>query len=306
MWNYENENICEKINDLNRRHFLKVVCCFTWNLNKTAAHIKPTVCRVVIYLQKDMSGDTCLTSLCSTSGAKPKTCKYRGGSFGNKYVRLNVGGSLYYTTVKVLTRHDTMLKAMFSGRMEVLTDKEGWILIDRCGKHFGAILSYLRDDSVVLPKSTQEIKELMAEAKYYLIQELVDICQAALQEKKDCHQPVCTVPVITSTKEEDQLIAIATKPVVKLLYNRSNNKYSYTVEFPEARIYEETLNILLYETPRVPDNSLLEATSRNRSQASNSEDEEVFELRDRVRRIHVKRYSTYDDRQLSHQSAYRD
>lgn len=78
------------------------------------------------------------------------------------------------------------------------------------------------------------------------------------------------------------------------------------VEFPEARIYEETLNVLLYETPRVPDNSLLEATSRSRRQASPSEDEETFELRDRVRRIHVKRYSTYDDRQLGHQSAHRD
>lgn len=81
---------------------------------------------------------------------------------------------------------------------------------------------------------------------------------------------------------------------------------SSQVEFPEARIYEETLNVLLYETPRVPDNSLLEATSRSRSQASPSEDEDAFELRDRVRRIHVKRYSTYDDRQLGHQSAHRD
>ncbi|XP_075024325.1 BTB/POZ domain-containing adapter for CUL3-mediated RhoA degradation protein 2 isoform X2 [Calonectris borealis] len=284
-----------------------------------------------------MSGDTCLTTtLCPAAGPKPKTCSFKGGSLGNKYVRLNVGGSLYYTTVQVLTRHDTMLKAMFSGRMEVLTDKEGWILIDRCGKHFGTILNYLRDDTIALPKHRQEIKELMAEAKYYLIQGLVEMCQAALQ------------------------------PVVKLLYNRSNNKYSYTsnsddnllknielfdklslrfngrvlfikdvigdeiccwsfygqgrklaevcctsivyatekkqtkVEFPEARIYEETLNVLLYETPRVPDNSLLEATSRSRSQASHSEDDEGFELRDRVRRIHVKRYSTYDDRQLGH------
>ncbi|KAM9257407.1 BTB/POZ domain-containing adapter for CUL3-mediated RhoA degradation protein 2 isoform 2-T2 [Cariama cristata] len=284
-----------------------------------------------------MSGDTCLTTtLCPAAGPKPKTCSFKGGSLGNKYVRLNVGGSLYYTTVQVLTRHDTMLKAMFSGRMEVLTDKEGWILIDRCGKHFGTILNYLRDDTIALPKHRQEIKELMAEAKYYLIQGLVDMCQAALQ------------------------------PVVKLLYNRSNNKYSYTsnsddnllknielfdklslrfngrvlfikdvigdeiccwsfygqgrklaevcctsivyatekkqtkVEFPEARIFEETLNVLLYETPRVPDNSLLEATSRSRSQASHSEDDEGFELRDRVRRIHVKRYSTYDDRQLGH------
>lgn len=69
-----------------------------------------------------MSGDTCL---CPASGAKPKLSSFKGGGLGNKYVQLNVGGSLYYTTVRALTRHDTMLKAMFSGRMEVLTDSEG-------------------------------------------------------------------------------------------------------------------------------------------------------------------------------------
>nr|XP_033777515.1 BTB/POZ domain-containing adapter for CUL3-mediated RhoA degradation protein 2 [Geotrypetes seraphini] len=319
-----------------------------------------------------MSGDTCLTAMCPTQGAKPQTCPFKGSSLGNKYVRLNVGGSLYYTTVQVLTRLDTMLKAMFSGRMEVLTDKEGWILIDRCGKHFGSILNYLRDGTIALPKSQQEIKEMMAEAKYYLIQGLVDMCHAALQDKKESFEPVCSIPIVTSLKEEEKLIESSAKPVVKLLYNRSNNKYSYTsnsddnllknielfdklslrfngrvlfikdvigdeiccwsfygqgcklaevcctsivyatekkqtkVEFPEARIYEETLNVLLYETPRIPDNSLLEATSRSRSQASHSEDDEGFELRDRVRRIHVKRYSTYDDRQLGHHSAFRD
>ncbi|KAM9320550.1 BTB/POZ domain-containing adapter for CUL3-mediated RhoA degradation protein 2 [Gastrophryne carolinensis] len=316
-----------------------------------------------------MSGDTCLAALCPASRTKPKTYSFKGGCLGNKYVRLNVGGSLYYTTVQVLTRHDTMLKAMFSGRMEVLTDKEGWILIDRCGKHFGTILNYLRDDTIALPKNRHEIKELMAEAKYYLIQGLVDKCQAALQDKNESYEAVCNIPIITSPKEEEKLIESSSKPVVKLLHNRSNNKYSYTsnsddnllknielfdklslrfngrvlfmkdvigdeiccwsfygqgrklaevcctsivyatekkqtkVEFPEARIYEETLNVLLYETPRVPDNSLLEATSRTRSQASHSEDDDGFELRDRVRRIHVKRYSTYDDRQIGHQSS---
>lgn len=80
-----------------------------------------------------MSGDTCL---CPASGAKPKLSGFKGGSLGNKYVQLNVGGSLYYTTVRALTRHDTMLKAMFSGRMEVLTDKEGEVsgLVGLVGK----------------------------------------------------------------------------------------------------------------------------------------------------------------------------
>lgn len=43
----------------------------------------------------------------------------------SQYVKLNVGGRLYYTTIGTLTKHDTMLRAMFSGRMEVLTDAEG-------------------------------------------------------------------------------------------------------------------------------------------------------------------------------------
>ncbi|XP_053130777.1 BTB/POZ domain-containing adapter for CUL3-mediated RhoA degradation protein 2 isoform X2 [Hemicordylus capensis] len=175
-----------------------------------------------------MSGDTCLATLCAAPGGKPKSSSFRAGGLGNKYVRLNVGGSLYYTTLQVLTRHDTMLKAMFSGRMEVLSDKEGWILIDRCGKHFGTVLNYLRDNKVALPKNRQEVKELMAEAKYYLIQGLVELCQAALQDKEEAYRPICNIPVITSPKEEERLIESAMKPVVKLLYNRSNNKYSYT------------------------------------------------------------------------------
>merc|ERR1719250_546423 len=40
---------------------------------------------------------------------------------------------------------------MFSGRMEVLTDADGWILIDRNGKHFGSILNFLRDGQIPLP-----------------------------------------------------------------------------------------------------------------------------------------------------------
>lgn len=46
-----------------------------------------------------------------------------------KYAKLNIGGSLFYTTIGTLTKHDTMLKAMFSGRMKVLTDTEGTFYI---------------------------------------------------------------------------------------------------------------------------------------------------------------------------------
>lgn len=48
----------------------------------------------------------------------------------SQYVKLNVGGHLFHTTIATLTaKPDTMLQAMFSGRMEVLTDSEGMIYI---------------------------------------------------------------------------------------------------------------------------------------------------------------------------------
>ncbi|KAI0209073.1 BTB/POZ domain-containing adapter for CUL3-mediated RhoA degradation protein 3 [Lamellibrachia satsuma] len=267
----------------------------------------------------------------------------------SKYVKLNIGGSLFYTTIGTLTKHDTMLRAMFSGRMEVLTDSEGWILIDRCGKHFGSILNYLRDGDISLPESKHELLEFLTEVKYYLIQPLVELIGKQFK-KHDELEPICRVPLITSAKEEQILVASTSKPVVKLLCNRHNNKYSYTnnsddnllknielfdkvslrfngrilfikdvigsqeiccwsffghgqkiaevcctsivygtdkkhtkVEFPEARIYEETLNVLLYENrDQRPDAELMQAT-RGRIENYNS-DEDTEEKMERYRR----------------------
>ena len=98
-----------------------------------------------------------------------------------------------------------MLRAMFSGRMEVLTDTEGWILIDRCGKHFGTILNFLRDGNVPLPETRTELAELRAEAKYFCVEELADACEKGMKEKEvSGHEvvPDCRVPLITSQREE--------------------------------------------------------------------------------------------------------
>ncbi|XP_063066785.1 BTB/POZ domain-containing adapter for CUL3-mediated RhoA degradation protein 3-like [Engraulis encrasicolus] len=304
---------------------------------------------------EEMSGVSAVSTAVAAASTM-RTTSFKGSCSGCKYVKLNVGGALYYTTMQTLTKQDTMLKAMFSGRMEVLTDSEGWILIDRCGKHFGTVLNYLRDGAVPLPDSRRETEELLAEAKYYLVQGLADECIAALQNK-DTYEPFCKVPLVTSSKEEQRLITSANKPTVKLLYNRSNNKYSYTsnsddnllknielfdklslrfngrvlfikdvigdeiccwsfygqgrkiaevcctsivyatekkqtkVEFPEARIFEETLNILLYESQdgRGPDNALLEATGGAAGRSSHLDEDEERERIERIRRIHIKR-----------------
>uniref|UniRef100_A0A3B3U3L0 BTB/POZ domain-containing adapter for CUL3-mediated RhoA degradation protein 2 n=1 Tax=Poecilia latipinna TaxID=48699 RepID=A0A3B3U3L0_9TELE len=287
--------------------------------------------------------------------ASTKTCGYRGAvTLGNKYARLNVGGILFFTPLQVLTSQNSLLGAMFGGKTEVFTDKEGWVLIDRSGKHFNSILNYLRDGTVTLPKGRQAVQELLVEAKYYLIQGLVELCQNTLQGNKE--QPMCVIPVITSYKEEEQLVQSSSKVStcnsddnllknielfdrLSLSFNSrvlffkdvigdeiccwsfygqgrklaevcctsivyATEKKQTKVEFPEARIYEETLNTLLYETLPLPDNSLLEATRRSYINCGSLSEEEEgpggTELRERVRRIHIKRYSTYDDRPLGH------
>ena len=67
---------------------------------------------------------------------------FHAATFRFQYVKLNVGGSLHYTTLGTLTKHDNMLRAMFSGRMEVLTDAEGWILIGK-GQNYYVIQGVL-------------------------------------------------------------------------------------------------------------------------------------------------------------------
>ena len=152
-----------------------------------------------------LSSRSTLGSGASAASTPTENSKLRNAN-PSQYVKLNVGGSLHYTTIGTLTKHDNMLRAMFSGRMEVLTDSEGWILIDRCGKHFGTILNFLRDGDVPLPDNRREVLELQAEAKYYCMEELSELCEKSLKNmKKDSHpdvEPICRVPLITSLKEE--------------------------------------------------------------------------------------------------------
>lgn len=130
-------------------------------------------------------------------------------------------------------------------------------MIDRSGRHFGTILNYLRDGSVSLPESQRELEEVLSEARYYLIQGLVEDCQLALQvnkplaeepgaihaplslklfevteigqiltsnrnvvhnsplfsaqQKSEAYDPLCHIPMVTSPKEEQQIISSCSK-----------------------------------------------------------------------------------------------
>merc|ERR1719167_373949 len=56
-------------------------------------------------------------------------------------------------------------------------DDNGFILIDRDGKHFSKILNYLRNGILPSLKDDVEAKELLSESDFYCIEELKKHCQ---------------------------------------------------------------------------------------------------------------------------------
>lgn len=64
--------------------------------------------------------------------------------------------------------------------------------------------------------------------RYYLIDDLILAVQKQLDKLGDDSHPISRVPVITGLDEERKIVSSSSKPVIKLLYNRGNNKYSYT------------------------------------------------------------------------------
>ncbi|CAM5072249.1 unnamed protein product [Eretmochelys imbricata] len=89
-------------------------------------------------------------------------------------VSLNVGGTLYSTTLETLTRFpDSMLGAMFRGPRPARTDGRGHYFIDRDGKAFRHVLNFLRLGRLDLPEGYAELALLRAEADFYQIRPLL-------------------------------------------------------------------------------------------------------------------------------------
>nr|AYM00391.1 kctd21 [Petromyzon marinus] len=92
-----------------------------------------------------------------------------------KPVTLNVGGTVYTTSLDTLTRFpDSMLAAMFSGKMPTAQDAHGRFFIDRDGKIFRHVLNFLRTSRLDLPAGFGETELLRREADFYQIGPLAE------------------------------------------------------------------------------------------------------------------------------------
>eukprot|EP01087_Luapelamoeba_hula_P016190 TRINITY_DN4968_c0_g1_i1.p1 TRINITY_DN4968_c0_g1~~TRINITY_DN4968_c0_g1_i1.p1 ORF type:complete len:375 (-),score=80.14 TRINITY_DN4968_c0_g1_i1:106-1230(-) len=90
-----------------------------------------------------------------------------------KKVKLDVGGHYFSTSLDTLRNGKGMFAAMFSGRYNMEKNEEGCYFIDRDGTHFRHILNFLRNGTLLVPDDTFVQEELLIEAKYYQIPDLI-------------------------------------------------------------------------------------------------------------------------------------
>lgn len=86
-------------------------------------------------------------------------------------IDLNVGGCHFTTSLSTLRKYeDSMLAVMFSGRYDLVRDKDGKIFIDRDGTNFGHILNYIRCDQ--MPPESVSL-DVLREAEFFCISSLI-------------------------------------------------------------------------------------------------------------------------------------
>ena len=88
----------------------------------------------------------------------------------NSIVTLNVGGTLYTTSLNTLTKDpNTMLGVMFSGRHPLQADSCGHFFIDASGEMFRYILDFLRHNKLTLPTNFNSYNALLSEALFFQV-----------------------------------------------------------------------------------------------------------------------------------------
>ncbi|XP_030631395.1 BTB/POZ domain-containing protein KCTD5 [Chanos chanos] len=141
---------------------------------------------------KDSEGSEGTTSAAvESSGAEPQIIGNGSGigtSSGNngKWVRLNVGGTVFLTTRQTLLKEQTSFLYRLCQQEDLHsdTDETGAYVIDRDPTYFGPILNYLRHGKLVYNKELAE-EGVLEEAEFYNITPLIKLIKERILER-DC------------------------------------------------------------------------------------------------------------------------
>ncbi|KAL3051138.1 hypothetical protein OYC64_001417 [Pagothenia borchgrevinki] len=106
-----------------------------------------------------------------------------GGNNG-KWVRLNVGGTVFLTTRQTLLKEQTSFLYRLCQQQDLHsdTDDSGAYVIDRDPTYFGPILNYLRHGKLVYNKELAE-EGVLEEAEFYNITPLIKLIKERILER---------------------------------------------------------------------------------------------------------------------------
>jgi len=62
------------------------------------------------------------------------------------------------------------LHDIFTGKMNIILDRNNMVFIDRDGEYFGYVLDYLRDEEVIMPDDLLIVEMIMKEFEFYRIE----------------------------------------------------------------------------------------------------------------------------------------
>ncbi|XP_023805238.1 BTB/POZ domain-containing protein KCTD5 isoform X2 [Oryzias latipes] len=117
------------------------------------------------------------------AGTAPHNNGSSAGSNG-KWVRLNVGGTVFLTTRQTLLKEQTSFLYRLCQQQDLHsdTDETGAYVIDRDPTYFGPILNYLRHGKLVYNKELAE-EGVLEEAEFYNIAPLIKLIKERITER---------------------------------------------------------------------------------------------------------------------------
>lgn len=129
-------------------------------------------------------------STCSGKHGTPKAALL---SVENAPVHIDVGGSIYTSSLETLTKFsESRLSKMFNGTIPIVLDTlKQHYFIDRDGKAFRYILNFMRTGRLSLPLNFDDYEALIEEAKFYQLSEMVKQIESKLSKnvkkvEEDC------------------------------------------------------------------------------------------------------------------------
>ncbi|PWA21882.1 hypothetical protein CCH79_00015657 [Gambusia affinis] len=127
-----------------------------------------------------------------------------GGDNG-KWVRLNVGGTVFLTTRQTLLKEQTSFLYRLCQQQDLHsdTDETGAYVIDRDPTYFGPILNYLRHGKLVYNKELAE-EGVLEEAEFYNITPLIKLIKERIVERDSKATQMVNIGSSYSYGTEDQ------------------------------------------------------------------------------------------------------